>query len=74
MPDHLARITSDPDIFGGRAIIRGMRVRVVAVLQLLSAGRSHADILEELPYLEEEDIRAALASAAKKLDHPALSA
>lgn len=74
MSDLFARITSDPGIFGGRPIIRGMRVRVIDVLQLLSAGLSHAQILEELPYLEEDDIRAVLAFAAKKLDHPALTA
>ena len=74
MTDLASRITSNPEIFGGRPIIRGMRVRVIDVLQLLAAGLTHAQILEELPYLEEEDIRAVLDYAARKLDHPALSA
>lgn len=70
----LSRVTSNPEIFGGRPIIRGMRVRVVDVLELLAAGLTHAQILEELPYLEPDDIRAALAYAAQRLDHPVLPA
>lgn len=60
----LSRITSNPEICGGRPIIRGMRVRVVDVLDLLAAGLSHEQIVQELPYLEPDDIKAALAYAA----------
>ncbi|NWG52813.1 MAG: DUF433 domain-containing protein [Hydrogenophilaceae bacterium] len=70
----LSRITSNPEICGGRPIIRGMRVRVVDVLDLLAAGLTHEQILKELPYLEPDDIKAALAYAASRLDHPVLSA
>lgn len=74
MSDLLSRITSNPEICGGRPIIRGMRVRVVDVLDLLAADLTHAQILEELPYLEPDDIRAALAYASSRLDHPVLTA
>lgn len=63
-----SRITSNPEIFNGRAIIRGMRVRVVDVLDLLSAGLTHEQVLEELPYLEPDDISAAVAYAAPRID------
>jgi uncharacterized protein (DUF433 family) len=74
MSELLSRITSNPEICGGRPIIRGMRVRVVDVLDLLAAGLTHEQILKELPYLEPDDIKAALAYAASRLDHPVLSA
>jgi uncharacterized protein (DUF433 family) len=51
-----------------------MRVRVTDVLDLLAAGLSRAQILEELPYLEHEDIQAALEYAVRELDHPVLVA
>ena len=54
------RITVNPRQCGGRPCIRGMRIRVSDVLDLLAAGLTHKQILEELPGLEEEDIRAAL--------------
>jgi uncharacterized protein (DUF433 family) len=73
MSDLLSRITSDPEIFSGRPIIRGMRVRVVDILDLLSAGRTHEQIIEELPYLEPDDIRAAVAYATSRIDHPVLT-
>lgn len=50
---------------GGHPCIRGMRIRVQDILELLSAGASHAEILQDYPYLEEEDIRAALDYAAR---------
>jgi uncharacterized protein (DUF433 family) len=68
------RITSSPDIFAGKPCIRGLRIRVVDVLELLSAGLSHAEIMEELPDLEAEDIKAALAYAAARIDHPVIAA
>lgn len=72
---HLAdRITVDPKQCGGRPCIRGMRIRVVDVLQLLAAGLSPSQILEELPDLEPEDIQAALQFASRRLDHPIIVA
>jgi uncharacterized protein (DUF433 family) len=70
----LQRITLNPDQCGGRPCIRGMRIRIIDVLELLSAGMSHAEILEQLPDLEEDDIRASLIYAARYLDHPRLVA
>lgn len=67
-------MTSEPDKFGGRPCIRGLRIRVVDVLDLLSAGLSHAEIVEELPDLELADIKAALAFAARRVDHPLIAA
>lgn len=65
MPDDpLTRITVDPAVMSGRPCIRGVRVTVGTVLSLLAAGHSHARVLEAYPYLEEDDLRAALAWAA----------
>lgn len=72
--DLLSRITIDPEQCGGRPCIRGMRVRVVDVLQLLAAGETPQDILEEYPYLEPDDVAASLLYAARQLDHPVLAA
>ena len=60
----LDRITFDPAIMGGRACIRGMRVTVALVLNLVANGMSIADIIDAYPYLEAEDIRQALQYAA----------
>lgn len=68
------RITSEPDKFGGRPCIRGLRIRVVDVLDLLGAGLSHAEILAELPDLEPDDIKAAIDFAARRVDHPVITA
>ena len=54
------RITTNPEQCGGRPCIRGMRIRVVDVLDLLAAGLTHDQILEELPDLEKNDIEAAI--------------
>lgn len=70
----LDRITIDPEQCGGRPCIRGMRVRVVDVLQLLAAGETPQEILAEYPYLEADDISASLLYAARQLDHPILAA
>lgn len=59
----LSRITLDPTIMGGKPCIRGLRVTVGTVVGLLAAGHSSVHILEAYPYLEEEDIREALAYA-----------
>lgn len=66
----LSRITVDPEQCGGRPCIRGMRLRVLDVLELLAAGESREQILEDYPYLEAEDITASLLYAARQLDHP----
>ena len=66
------RITFNPEQCGGRPCIRGMRIRVKDVLDLLAAGLTEAEILADYPYLEPEDIRAALAFAAAQADHPIL--
>jgi uncharacterized protein (DUF433 family) len=68
----LERITVDPDQCGGRPCIRGLRIRVKDVLELLAAGVSEAEILKDYPYLEPEDIRASLMFAAEQSDHPIL--
>lgn len=70
----LDRITFNPRQCGGRPCIRGMRIRVVDVLDLLEAGLSAAQVVEELPDLELDDVRAAIAYARKKVDHPVLAA
>jgi uncharacterized protein (DUF433 family) len=72
--ERLDRITINPAQCGGRPCIRGMRIRVLDVLELLSSGMSHAEILQQLPDLEEEDIKASLLYAARYLDHPRLAA
>ncbi len=59
----LKRITARPDIFGGKPIIRDMRVSVELILSLLAQGVSHEEILEDYPGLEPEDIRACNAYA-----------
>jgi len=64
------RITINPDQCGGRPCIRGMRIRVVDVLDLLVAGLSYEQILEELPDLEKEDIEASIKYARGKINHP----
>lgn len=74
MPRLIDRITIDPEQCGGRPCIRGMRIRVVDVLDLLAAGLNEKQVLEELPDLEMEDIRAALKYAARRLDHPVMVA
>jgi uncharacterized protein (DUF433 family) len=68
----LHRITIDPAVCGGRPCIRGLRIRVTDVLDLLAAGASREDILSDYPYLEPEDIVAALQFAASQSDHPVL--
>jgi uncharacterized protein (DUF433 family) len=70
----MERITFNPDQCGGRPCIRGMRIRVKDVLDLLAAGVSEAEILDDYPDLEAEDIRASLAYAAEESDHPVLVA
>jgi uncharacterized protein (DUF433 family) len=66
------RITIDPELCGGGPCIRGMRIRVVDVLDLLANGLNAQQVLEELPDLEPEDIQACLKYASRKLNHPVL--
>ncbi len=73
-PQRLARITLEPGKCGGSPCIRGYRIRVSDILSLLSAGASHTEILEDYPFLEEEDIFAALEYAAVQTQHPILIA
>ena len=74
MPNLLERITINPRQCGGRPCIRGMRIRVSDVLDLLAAGLSEAEILEEMPDLEADDLKASLLYASRKLNHPILIA
>ena len=74
MDDWKARITFNPRQCGGRPCIRGMRIRVIDVLDLLAAGLTREQVLEELPDLESEDIEASLRYASTRLDHPVLAA
>ena len=74
MSDLLKRITINPKQCGGRPCIRGMRIRVSDILDLFAAGLDASDILEEMPDLESEDIKAALLYASRKLNHPILVA
>jgi len=61
-----SRITMDPDVMGGKPCIRGMRVTAGMIVEALSAGRTIEQLLADFPYLEEPDIRDALAFAAKR--------
>jgi len=68
----LERITVEPDKCGGRPCIRGLRIRVTDILGMLAEGVSHDEILRDFPYLEPDDIKAALAYAAHQADHAVL--
>jgi uncharacterized protein (DUF433 family) len=74
MTELVERITVNPEQCGGRPCIRGMRIRVVDVLDLLAAGLTQQQVLEELPDLEAEDISACLKFASSRLNHPILAA
>ncbi len=71
-PELLRRITIEDGKCGGRPCIRGKRIRVTDVLELLSAGATFEEILEDYPSLEREDIYAALEYAARQTDHVVL--
>ncbi|VAW29532.1 hypothetical protein MNBD_BACTEROID06-1021 [hydrothermal vent metagenome] len=72
--DMFKRITVEIDKCGGRPCIRGMRIRVKDILEMLANGMTHDEILKDYPYLEAEDITATLMYAARQFDHPILSA
>ena len=64
-----ARIAVDPLVCGGRPVIAGTRMRVTDVLEALAAGATSAELVEDFPYLSEDDVRAALAYAAAQTNH-----
>ena len=68
------RITINPEQCGGRPCIRGMRIRVKDVLDLLAAKVGREEILEDFPYLEDADIDACLQYAAAQADHSVFQA
>jgi len=69
----LRRITADPGIFGGKPIIRGLRISVELILSLLAQGATQDEILADYPGLEVEDIRACLAYAHAVIAHDTLA-
>ena len=73
MSEYQDRITINPAQCGGRPCIRGMRIRVQDVLDLLAARVPEMEILEDYPYLEPEDMQACLDFAAAESDHPILA-
>ena len=68
MSDLTSRITINPEQCGGRPCIRGMRIRVIDVLDMLAAGLTTAEIAEELPGLEAEDVIAAVQYAILQIE------
>jgi len=66
--DPFDRITQDPNVMGGKACVRGMRVTVGMIVRQIGAGRSVDEILGDYPYLEREDIMQALRYAAWRAD------
>jgi uncharacterized protein (DUF433 family) len=70
--ERLSRITVEEGKCGGRPCIRGLRIRVKDVLELLSAEASFEEILRDYPFLEREDILAAIDYAAHQTDHAVL--
>ncbi|KAF0180604.1 MAG: hypothetical protein FD161_698 [Limisphaerales bacterium] len=69
----LKRITLEPGKCGGRPCVRGQRMRVKDVLELLSAGASHDEILADYPFLECDDVLACIEFAARQADHLVLA-
>ena len=72
--NHLDRITIRNGLCGGRPTIRGLRIRVQDVLDLLAAGATREEILTDYPYLEDADITAALMYASRSVDHTVIAA
>lgn len=69
----MSRITIRADQCHGQPCIRGMRIRVTDILEMLAGGMTHAEILADYPYLEADDITAALAYAAREIGHPVVT-
>jgi len=70
----IERITINPEQCGGRPCIRGMRIRVIDILDLFASGLSAEGVLDEMPDLEMDDLKAALQYASRRLDHPVVAA
>lgn len=68
------RITIDPEVCGGRPCIRGLRIRVKDILDMLAGGATREEILADYPCLVDQDITAALEYAAIATDHPIIAA
>ena len=66
---HIDRITIKPDVCGGEPTIRGMRITVSHVLEMLAAGMTPEQVLQDFPYLEKADIDASLEYAARHAAH-----
>ncbi len=64
----LTRITFNPEVMGGKACIRGMRVTVGTIVGLIGAGKTIDEVLQEYPYLEQEDVLQALSYAAWRVE------
>ena len=73
MANLMERITVDPEQCGGRPCVRGMRIRVTDVLDLLASGLTAEQVLLELPDLEPEDIQGCLRFASRRVDHPVVA-
>ncbi|MGH6821588.1 MAG: DUF433 domain-containing protein [Methylocella sp.] len=74
MTNHLSRITIDPEVCGGRPCIRGLRMRVSDILDLLAGGATREEILDDYPYLEADDITAALEYGSAAAGHRVIAA
>lgn len=74
MENWKSRITINVEQCGGRPCIRGMRIRVIDILDLLANGLTQAQVLEEFPDLELADVEAALRYARNKTNHPVIAA
>lgn len=70
----LERITVDPGVCGGKPCIRGLRIRVIDVLQMLADGVPESEILSDFPDLSADDIRACLAYAVQRVGHTQVAA
>jgi len=68
----LSRITLNPAQCGGKPCVRGMRIRVSDVLDLLASGLTPEKVIEELPDLEADDVKACLVYASRRLNYPTL--
>ena len=74
MSKAIDRITIDPGVCGGRPCIRGQRIRVTDILDMLAGGATRGEILTDYPYLEDQDITAALDYAARVTSHAVIAA
>jgi uncharacterized protein (DUF433 family) len=72
--DYWSRISIDPQICHGRPCIKGTRMRVSDIVDMLAEGVSREEILRDFPYIADEDISASLAYAARAADHRVIQA